>query len=335
MKTKTKRSLLALSLALLGGFVLLNAMAYPHAFAMMHFSGGDARTQEPEKLSLARKVRVLLCGVSIPRPQTTLWPLELGPGAQSLKLKCTNGVTLGAWYCPASGDSNLVLLFHGYTGEKSDLLPEAKPFLKMGPSVLLVDVRGSADSSESYTTIGFAEAEDVAAAVGYARNSLPHRQLILYGQSMGAAAVLRAVSTCGVAPDAIIGEAVFDTLLNTVRHRFAAMGVPAFPSAQLLLFWGGRQAGFNGFRHNPVEYAASVKCPILFLHGAEDARARTEEARRVFNAVPGRKRFEEFPGIRHEAVIKRYPEGWRTAIEQFLSEMAGRHRGPRHARSCC
>jgi hypothetical protein len=70
----------------------------------------------------------------------------------------------------------------------------------------------------------------------------------------------------------VILEAVFDTMLNTVRHRFHAMGIPAFPSAQLLVFWGGRQWGFDGFAHNPVQYAASLNCPSLFMHGANDPK---------------------------------------------------------------
>jgi pimeloyl-ACP methyl ester carboxylesterase len=137
---------------------------------------------------------------------------------------------------------------------------------------------------------------------------------------MGAAAILRAVHSCGIQPDAIIVEAVFDKMLNTVRHRFGAMGVPSFPSAELLVFWGGRQAGFNGFGHNPVDYATAVKCPILFLHGSADPRAQAEEARRVFAAVPARKHFKEFPGIGHEAPVIRCPEEWKKVVNQFLRE---------------
>ena len=58
---------------------------------------------------------------------------------------------------------------------------------------------------------------------------------------MGAASVLRSVHSCGVQPDAIIAESVFDRMLTTVRHRFELMGVPSFPCAELLVFWGGRQ----------------------------------------------------------------------------------------------
>ena len=227
---------------------------------------------------------------------------------------------MGAWYCPGATPGPLVILFHGYAGEKTGTLHEARAFLEMGLSVLLVDFRGSGDSSESYTTLGFREAEDVACAVRYAHDHLPHSQVILYGQSMGAAAILRAVHACGVQPDAIIVEAVFDRMLSTVRNRFRIMGVPSFPSAELLVFWGGRQAGFDGFSLNPSEYAASVRCPILFLHGAADPRARPEEARRVFAAVPARKRFKEFPGIGHEASVARFPNEWKETVGQFLRD---------------
>ena len=140
---------------------------------MMHFTAGNERTQEPETLTLGQKIRVLFSGVKIPRPQTKGSPTDLGPAARSLRLDGTNGIKLGAWDRPGPSQEALVILFHGYTAEKSGMLREAKAFLEMGLSVLLVDFRGSGDSSESYTTVGFDEAGDVAAAARYARAQLP------------------------------------------------------------------------------------------------------------------------------------------------------------------
>lgn len=60
---------------------------------------------------------------------------------------------------------------------------------------------------------------------------------------MGAAAILRSVHEHAIQPDAVILEGVLDTLLNTVRNRFGAMQIPSFPSAELPVFWGGRQWG--------------------------------------------------------------------------------------------
>ncbi len=287
---------------------------------MTHFVAGRAGTAKPEDLGFGQKLKTLLCGVDLPRPRTTLSPAKLGPACRSLTITGANGVRLGAWYCPASPDRPLVILFHGYHGEKTGTLNEARVFLELGLSVLLVDFRGSGDSSESYTTVGHDEAQDVAAAVRCAQASLPHSKLVLYGISMGAAAELRAVHSCGVQPDAIIAEAVFDRMLATVRNRFGLMGVPSFPGAELLVFWGGWQFGFNGFGNNPVEYAASVRCPILFLHGADDPRAHLAEARRVYDAVPGRKWFKEFAGIGHAPIVVHSRRQWKETVSQFLKD---------------
>ena len=324
MTRKTKRLLLALVIAVIAGFGLLNVLAYNHAFAMMHFSPGGSRTSKPERLSVAARAKVLLLGVNVPRPTGERFPSELSPDCQVLSIDGGNGVTLSAWSCDRGKDAPLVILFHGYAAEKTCLIREARTFLDLGASVLLVDFRGSGGSSEDYTTVGVCEADDVAAVVRYASGHLPHSSIVLFGQSMGAAAILRAVKVHGIAPDGVIVEAVFDSMLNTVRNRFASMGVPAFPSAQLLVFWGGWQWGFNGFAHNPVEYARSLTCPALFMHGTNDLRATLVEGRRVFAAARGPKAFKEFKSAGHEAYVTMYPEDWRTAVAGFLKSVEGK-----------
>jgi hypothetical protein len=96
------------------------------------------------------------------------------------------------------------------------------------------------------------------------------------------------------------------------------MEVPAFPSAELLVFWGGRQWGFDGFDHNPFAYAASVRCPVLFMHGARDPRVRLTEARRVFEAIPGTKEFVTFEQSGHESHLSKNAEQWRSAVGRFI-----------------
>ena len=291
---------------------------------MMHFTSDGPRTQKPERLSFLSKLRVLLVGVNVPRPVSDRSSAELSPDCQSLTIPGLNNVTLSAWYADQGIETPLVILFHGYATEKTCLLREAKVILSLGASVLLVDFRGSGDSSESYTTIGVHEGDDVAAVMRYAHDNLSHSSIILFGQSMGAAAILRAVHAYGVAPDAVILEAVFDTMLNTVRHRFQAMGVPSFPSAELLVLWGGGQWGFNGFTHNPVEYARSLNCPALFIHGADDPRATEAEGRRVFAAASGPKEFKGFDRTGHESYAAAHPTEWRTAIGKFIVKEGNR-----------
>jgi len=295
---------------------------------MMHFTAQGVRTCKPEDLTLWAKVRVLLFGVNVPRPVGTLSPSALDAECHVLTIREAEGVDLSGWYCDRGSGTSLVILFHGYASEKTALIPEASAFLELGASVLLVDFRGSGDSSESYTTIGVREADDVAAVFRYAEQHLRHTRILLFGQSMGAVAILRAVDKCGVLPDAIIAEAVFDTLLNTVRNRFNAMRVPSFPCAQLLVFWGGCQWGFNGFEHNPVNDARAVQCPAMFMHGADDPRASLAEGRRVFDEVHGSKEFKTFDRTGHESYISIHATEWRTTIAEFMRKTDGQRTHP-------
>ncbi len=314
------RWLIGLLTLLITVVTLLNVLAYNHARDMMRFTLNGTPTDSPEELSLWEKIHTLILGVNVPRPNRERSPSDLAPGCRTLPIDGPDNITLATWYCDQGKGTQLVILFHGYAAEKTSLLREARIFLDLGHSVLLVDFRGSGGSSESYTTIGIHESDDVAAVVRYANENLSqsHTSTILFGQSMGAVAILRAVHEHSIVPDALILESVFDTMLNTVRNRFAAMGVPSFPSAELLVFWGGWQADFCGFSHNPVEYATSVLSPALFMHGDGDSRTTISEGRRVFEAVRGPKVFMEFEALGHESYASKYTEEWRTAVAEII-----------------
>lgn len=315
---RIRRTIIALLMIVLLLAVFANALAWRHARALMRFTGQRAYKPKLETVKSEDKLRLLFSGVEMPRPESSKTPADLAPGCMQMKVSEPGGITLGAWYCNQGSNTALVILFHGYTEDKTVQIPEAKRLLAMGISVMLVDFRGSGESSENYTTIGYREAEDVVAAMQYARQNLPHEKIILYGHSMGAAAILRAVAVNGIAPDGIIATAVFDTMLNTVRNRFRMLNAPAFPGAELLVFWGGVQVGFNGFQHNPVDYAKAVKCPILFMHGTDDPKALLSEGQHVFDAVPAQKKFVEFPSIGHQPYAEEYPEAWDRAVHDLM-----------------
>ena len=303
-------------------FIGLNALAYMHARAMLQFTKEGDRTATPEELSIWRKAGILVTGVNIPRPESARNPLELAAYCQVEQIEGTNGITLESWYCNQGESTPLVILFHGYSTEKTSLLEESKAFLDMGYSVLLVDFRGSGGSSESYTTIGIDEAKDVTTVFRYAEAKLLHTRIILYGFSMGSVAILKSIHDDTINPDAIILGAVFARMSTTIKNRFRTMGVPSWPSSQLLLYWAGKQYGFDGSEHNPIDFAPSVNCPTLFMHGADDPRASFDQAHAVYDSTPGNafKRFEDFRDIGHESYIDAHPLQWRTAIESFLKE---------------
>jgi pimeloyl-ACP methyl ester carboxylesterase len=308
---------LGIGLVLFGG---LNYLAYKHARAMLCFGDSAGRTRRPEDLTFKEKTDAVFNGISIPRPVSDLDPTELAPDTAVLSIASTDSATLAAWYVNRGPATPLIILYHGYTAEKTALLMEACSCLELGTSVMLVDFRGSGGSSEAYTTVGLVEADDVTASMQYAHDELVHPSIILFGQSMGAAAILRAVHTQHIQPDGVILEAVFDSMFTTVCNRFELMHAPSFPSAQLLMFWAGRQWDQNSFAHKPVDYAASLTCPALFMHGTDDPRAKLIEGRRVFEAAPEPKQFLAFEAVAHNAYVTERPTQWKTAVAALIEK---------------
>jgi alpha-beta hydrolase superfamily lysophospholipase len=315
----SRRKCIIVSILLLT-IILVNALAYVHARAMTHFQTGVTRTGNPETLTTLQKVRVLLTGIDNPRPENQATPESVGLAFAVHRIASSDGLTLEAWHIPCANTKALALMFHGYAACKSQLLREAMALHELGYAVLLVDFRGCGGSSGNETTIGVKEADDVWQAWAYARQTWSELTIVLYGQSMGSAAILRAFSLHpDLQPAAAVLECPFDKLRSTVANRFTAMGLPTFPGADLLLFWGSVQIGVNGYHHNPVDYAKAARCPILLLHGAKDPRVLPEQAEAIFQNLAGDKHYKVFETAGHESLLAVSPEEWKESVAEFLT----------------
>lgn len=306
------------------GWVLLTlliasqALVFIQAYSFLTVVEQGDRTLSPERLRGWALGRTLLTGVRLPRARAFSQPAEHGWSAESVALAGSDGIRLDAWLDPGTASAPIVALFHGYGSEKSALLDEATVFRNLGCGVCLVDFRASGESSGRRTTIGFQEAEDVRTVYDCLRERFPGRPILLYGESMGAAAILRSIAVHGLEPDGIVLVSVFDNFLRTLGHRFTSAGLPAFPAAQMLLLWSSPLVGGRAWTHNPVDYAAHVRCPALFIHGAHDPRARLEDGCRVYEATPGPKHFLTFTRSGHQDHRADDPVLWESGVKWLL-----------------
>ena len=277
-----------LLLLFLTSFGAMNAVAFFHAWRFTHFSNEPSpHSPNPEQLSPGRKLWVLLTGIHNPKPQNG--PPPAFP-VKTVTIASPNG-PLEAWYArpDSSRSRGTVALFHGYTSSKSHLTHEAGYFRRLGYAVLLVDQAGNGNSAGFLTTVGYREAEDVAAAVRWLNDSTKHQvpstkhqDLILYGVSMGAVAILRAEAELGIHPTFNILECSYGNMRQTAYNRFASMRVPGFPMADLLVFWGGVQNGFWAYGLNAEHYATQIRTPTLLLWGTADSRVTLAETDAIF-----------------------------------------------------
>jgi uncharacterized protein len=307
-------------IAVTGLFVVANAVAFYHAWRLTHYVRAGECTRAPQHLSAIEKCLVLATGVEIPKSANDAPPT----GGRAVYLTARDGVRLEAWVLPAETNQAVVVMFHGHAASKSSMRSEAALFRELGLQAVMVDFRGSGGSEGTATTLGWDEAEDVVAAVTWTRQQWPGAKLLLYGQSMGSAAVLRAIAKENLQqPDGLILETPFDSLLQTVSHRYEAMKLPAFPFAEMLVFWGGVQHGFNAFEMNPAEYAHAVRCPSLVMGGEQDAWVRPADLQRVAKAMRGPTECHIFPGIGHGGFLRQAGPAYRQLTREWLKETFG------------
>ena len=283
---------------------------------MIFFSEGGGT--EKNRHSLATAAAVFFEGV--PKPRNVETPDALKLAYTTVVLRAEGKPDLEAWEIPCANPRATVALFHGHVAAKSELLPEAQAFHDMHCEVWMLDFYGSGGSGGHATSIGFFEAEDVKRLAEKIRDTAK-RPLILYGVSMGGAAITRAVGELGVKPDGIVLVSTYNRLVDTIAHRVTELDAPRWPLSQMLVFWGSVQMGANGFRLNPAEYARNVKCPALVMQGAGDAMVSKDEAKELFDNLAGPKTFAMFEQSGHANLLNSEAKKWRWEISRWLAKL--------------
>lgn len=295
-------------------FLCMNVVAAFHAYKFTHFNPtAQSKTKGAKQLTLASKLKVLFTGIDNPRPKNKILPTV---PFKTIQLKSNKQIE--CWHIEIPNNKGTVILFHGYSGNKSGMHDKATEFLNMGYSVLLPDFMGAGGSQGNQCTIGFYEAEQVKTAFDYIK-SKGEKNVILFGTSMGAAAVMRAISEYQLQANALILECPFGSMLQTVKARFHTMHVPPFPMAHLLVFWGGMENDFNAYSHNPLEYAKNIKVKTLLMYGLKDEEVSAEETNGIFNNLNGEKKLKTFATAAHENYLKNYSAEWKAALQDFLN----------------
>ncbi|HEY9259384.1 alpha/beta hydrolase [Chitinophaga sp.] len=297
-------------------FLLLNIITAFHAWKFTHFyDDGGRRNKLPEQMSTGEKLRTVLFGVSIAKSATTTRPAV---PFETVLLRTQNGLRLEGWWIPAKAAKGTVILFHGYNGNKGSLFPEADRFRALGYNTFLLDFRAHGNS-EGYTcSVGYKEAEDVKLAWDYVQQKSP-LPIVLWGVSMGAAAILKAVPEYGLTPQKVILQCPFATLTDAVKSRMRSVHLPASPFSQLLTFWGGVELGFWGSGFKPESYARQIHMPVLYFYGQKDIRVMPAETQAVFsNLGTQQKKLHIFPNAGHQSFCGKDSAAWRTEVTTFL-----------------
>ncbi len=225
-------------------------------------------------------------------------------GAQDVSFETADGVRLRGWVFAGRGVSHreTVIYFHGNTGNIKDTAWLGQKFSARGFDVLVFDYRGygASDGKLSDETELYRDAD---AAYDYVTVELGRSadQIVLYGQSLGTAAVADLASRrkCG----AIILESGLSSA-SEVASNFA----PWLPN---WLHFLGRN------RFESAKKMSRIHCPVLVTHGDPDPVIPLEQGRKLFTSANEPKKLLIFPGAGH-VVFGSQGDKYVSAVSVFI-----------------
>lgn len=296
-------------------FILINFISATNAYKFTHFyDAGEVVIKPENKKTTWDHVNDILFGKDYIKKKN----VPLPDSFSTVILTTKDNIKLEGWYSAAKNSIGSVALFHGYGDNKTNVLEEGKAFLSMGYNVLLLDFRAHGNSGGNTCTIGYLETEDVKLAYEFLKNK-GEKNVVLWGISMGAAAVAHAIDEYNLRPSKVILEMPFATMENAVEGQVRLMHLPEEPLSTLLTFWGGTEHGFWAFKINPDEYVKKINCPVLMQVGINDIRVTPKERKEVYENLNEPKHLVIYNNSGHESLCKKEHLKWLASVSAFLN----------------
>jgi uncharacterized protein len=326
LKKERKKNRLRAALRLilwifLAQFILINISAALYAWKFTHLYPASEATTQSSPQNFFSKTWYLFSG-----PRFYQQPHASKPGTyENIQLKTDSDIPIEAWYDqwnnPDSSARGTVILFHGLMGNKSTVLEQAEEFRKWGFNVLLVDARAHGQSGGKTTTIGYREAEEVKLAYDLVKQK-GESIIFLWGFSMGAVQIMKAVSDHELKPAGIILEMPFLSLQSHIKNRVRSMGFPKQPIGFFITSWIGLQRGFNGPGFTTLTYAKKINCPVLLQYGSRDQLVTPGEREEIYQSFSSKdKKMVIYNDANHESFLQKDGVLWRKEVGSFLERL--------------
>lgn len=219
------------------------------------------------------------------RPQkfvSNTTPADFNLQYENVTLLTEDNLKLDAWFIPATDKTDkAVVVLHGYPFDKGNILPLAT-FLHEEFNLLLFDFRYLGRSEGSYTSVGFHEKKDLAAAVKFLRSSKNQTKIGALGFSLGGAVAIMGADKAKV--DAIVTDSSYASLNNMLHESYRQFWIAKFPFLAITKLLSKLLLKIDVAEVSPEESIKHINIPVLIIHGSADDQIPVDNAYRLKKA---------------------------------------------------
>lgn len=274
-----------------------------------------------KRLLIGGSIALLLAGAVVSQLPAMGEALILYPPRQPVKVAAPRdceeitlqgeGIELRAWRCRAVGDRKGTLIYlHGHSDNRASGAGVMTRFREQGFDVIAYDSRAHGDSGGSMMTFGYYEKQDLRLLI----DTLEPGPVVLIGSSLGAAVALQLAAE-DPRVSAVVAAETFADLRTIVTER-APFFFPDW-AIDASIERAESKAHFVIESVSPEEAAASIRVPVLLLHGAVDTDTPPLHSERVFQRLGGPKELILVPGAGHNQSLQ--GNVWQD-IEAWISQ---------------
>lgn len=233
-----------------------------------------------------------------------------------------DGYELVARVFPQEGSHKWVLILHGYTGWKEEMYTFAHWYYEQGYQVITPDMRCHGESGGDFIGMGWTDRVDNRLWLEYILMQDPDAEIVIHGQSMGAAcALMMSGDDLPENVKAVISDCAYtDAYAMFQKQMKDWFHLPAFPlldAANLMLQLRG---GYDLKDASALSQVKKSDIPTLFIHGMEDDMVPYEMSKELYDAASCEKELLLVEGAGHAQAPDKDPEGYFGAVESFLEK---------------
>lgn len=218
-----------------------------------------------------------------------------------------------------------VLVLHGYTGWKEEMYPYAYWYHEEGYHVIVPDLRCQGESEGDFIGMGWTDHYDCELWIQYILQQDADAQIVIHGQSMGAATALIMTGDAELPSNvvAVISDCAYTDAYAMFGEKITEwFDLPAFPlvdSACLMLRVRG---GYNLKDASAINAVKKSNTPTLFIHGDADAMISVQMSKDLYEAANCRKELLIVEGAGHAQAMDKDPDLYYDTIKTFLENVS-------------
>ncbi|MCJ7842449.1 alpha/beta hydrolase [Lederbergia sp. NSJ-179] len=235
-----------------------------------------------------------------------------------------DGLKLKAKYIQnENATGKAVILAHGFRNTGDDMGKLAKFYYQEGFNILLPDARGHGESEGNYIGYGWHERLDYVDWIQLLIDEHGATDILLHGNSMGAATVL--MTSGEELPDevkGIIADSGYSSVKAELKHQLKNIyHLPSFPLLDITSGITKIRAGYTFEEASAVKQVKKNTRPLFIIHGDADDLVPTAMAHELFDAAGGEKELWIVPDAGHTKAFDNVTEQYENRLKEFIDQV--------------